>query len=75
VTGLKPDKGAGYADFDADLDVDYSLGTSELGVPLVTDLRIEPCPGEKGKEQLMGSWRIVLERRSSANSTPEPTAP
>jgi hypothetical protein len=75
VTGLKPDKGVGYADFDVGLDVDYSLGTSELGVPLVTGLRIEPCPEEKGKEQSMGSWRIVLERRSSATSTPEPTAP
>jgi hypothetical protein len=73
VTGLKPDRGIGYVDFDAEEGVAYSLGTSELGVPLVTGLRIEPCPEEKGKEPLMGSWRIVLERRPLATSTPTVT--
>jgi hypothetical protein len=70
VTGLKPQGGAGYADFDAEPDVDYALGTSELGMPLVTSLRIEPCPERKGKETMLGSWRIVLEWRPPP--TPEP---
>lgn len=63
VTGLKPQNGAGYADFNAQPGVTYTLGTSELGMPLVTGLRIEPCPTEGGEEPLMGSWRIVLEPR------------
>jgi hypothetical protein len=73
VTGLKPDKGEGYVDFDVDLDVDYTLGTSELGVGLVTGLQIEPCPEIEDEDSLMGSWRIVLERRSVATRTPEAT--
>ncbi|MDY6877997.1 MAG: hypothetical protein SWK90_17580 [Chloroflexota bacterium] len=70
VTGLKPQQGAGYVDFDAgpgvSEPVDYALGIGELGLPLVTDLRIEPCPARKGKEPLLGSWRIVLEQQSRA---------
>ena len=67
VTGLKPQNGAGYADFNAERgapgSVHYTLGISELGMPLVTDLLITSCPSQKGKEPLLGSWRIVLERR------------
>ena len=67
ITGLKPERGAGYVDFSVEQDapesVDYALGISELGMPLVTDLQIAPCPPQKGKETLLGSWRIVLERR------------
>ncbi|MFQ6100325.1 MAG: hypothetical protein ACE5OS_03705 [Anaerolineae bacterium] len=60
VTGLKPRYGAGYADFGAEAGVRYSLGVGELGMPLVTDLRIEACPVEEGEEPLMGSWHVVL---------------
>jgi hypothetical protein len=73
VTGLKPEQGMGYADFDAEQGVDYSIGIGELGAPLVTGLRLEPCPEEKGKEPLVGSWRIVLERKAPATSTPTAT--
>lgn len=71
VTGLKPQYGAGYADFSAELDISYALGTSELGMPLITDLRIEFCPERKGKEPLLGSWRIVLEPRLPATDESE----
>jgi hypothetical protein len=64
VTGLKPRDGAGYADFNAERGVSYSLGISQLGRPLVTALRLEPCPVEEGQESMIGSWRIVLEPRS-----------
>jgi hypothetical protein len=70
VTGLKPEQGMGYADFDAEQGVDYSIGIGELGAPLVTGLQLESCPEEKGKEPLVGSWRIVLERSSPVTSTP-----
>lgn len=65
VTGLKPRHGAGYADFNAEPGVSYALGSGELGMPLVTDLRIEPCPAQEGEEPLLGSWRIVLEQLPS----------
>jgi hypothetical protein len=66
VTGLKPRRGAGYADFDAEWGVNYSLSIGELGRPLVTALRLEPCPVEEGaenEEPIIGSWYIVLEPR------------
>ena len=71
VTGLKPRGGTGYVDFDVEPGVEYSLGTSELGMPLVTGLRIEPCPAEEDREPVMGSWRIELSPRPPATSTPE----
>jgi hypothetical protein len=73
VTGLKPGGGLGYVDFGAEEGVEYSLGTSELGAPLVSGLRLESCPEEKGKDPMVGSWRIVLERRPLVTSTPTVT--
>jgi hypothetical protein len=65
VTGLKPQQGAGYVDFDAEWGINYSLGVGELGVPLITGLRLEPCPAARDEEAIIGSWRIVLEPYSS----------
>ncbi|MEA3340287.1 MAG: hypothetical protein U9R15_10005 [Chloroflexota bacterium] len=66
VTGLKPQHGAGYADFEAEPDVRYSLGVGELGMALVSNLRLEPCPVDEENEEI-GSWRILLEPRSPEN--------
>lgn len=60
VTGLKPQKGTGYADFNAEPGARYDLGIGELGMPLVTDLQVEPCPLGEVEERSMGSWRIIL---------------
>ena len=60
VTGLKPANGAGYADFGVEPGESYVLGIGELGMPLVTDLEVEPCIREDVEEALLGSWRIVL---------------
>lgn len=60
VTGLKPQQGAGYVDFDAEPGTRYSLGIGELAMPLVANLWIEPCP----IEEEIGSWRILLEPRT-----------
>ena len=64
VTGLKPPNGAGYADFDVEAGTSYVLSVGELGMPLVTGLRVEPCPPEDGEEPLTGSWRILLAPQS-----------
>jgi len=63
VTGLKPQHGTGYADFEAEPDVRYSLGVGELGMALVSNLRLEPCPVDEENEEI-GSWRILLEPHS-----------
>ncbi len=64
VTGLKPQFGAGYADFAVERGVGYALGVGELGRPLVDDLRISLCPSGGGGTAtfgLFGSWRVVLQ--------------
>jgi hypothetical protein len=60
VTGLKPGREPGYADFDVGPDIAYTVSVGELGMPLVTGLRLEPCPVEEGEEPFAGSWRLVL---------------
>jgi hypothetical protein len=61
VTGLKPDQGLGYADFNAEPDTDYTISVGELGMPLVSGLRLEACPAEVGDgETVVGSWRVIL---------------
>ena len=60
VTGLKPDKGTGYADFSASPDTAYTISVGELGMPLVSGLQLEECPVEGYGEPIIGSWRIVL---------------
>ncbi len=61
VTGLKPQQGAGYADFNAERSKIYALGAGEMGMPLVTGVRLEPCPAVGDERPFIGSWRIVLE--------------
>ena len=66
ISGLKPSDGVGYVDFEAEAGVSYTLGIGELGVPLVTDLQIDRCPREHGREPLLGSWRVVVEKQPVA---------
>jgi len=61
ITGLKPDLGSGYADFQMDSDLTYGLGVGELGQLLVTRLRPEPCPDQDADTPPIGSWRIVFQ--------------
>lgn len=61
VTGLKPDQGLGYVDFNAHPDTSYAISVGEVGIPLVTGLELEACPPEGEEvETILGSWRIVL---------------
>lgn len=73
VTGLKPEKGTGYADFSVEPGVSYDLGTSELGVPLASGLLLKSCPAQEGEPPVPGSWRIVLEPRPPADEPVEAT--
>ena len=71
ITGLKPEQGRGYADFDVKWGVNYSLGIGELGTPLITAIRLEPCPVDDDKDAIIGSWRIILEAYSLEAYSPE----
>ncbi len=61
VTGLKPDEGMGYVDFNADPRTTYTISAGELGMPLVSGLQLETCPTHtRVRETILGSWRVVL---------------
>lgn len=55
-TGLKPERGAGYADFTMQPDVVYAVGPAD-GSVRVDDLRVAPC--DSGAS---GGWRLVFVR-------------
>lgn len=74
VTGLKPQQGAGYADFDIEPGVSYDLSASALGMPLVSGLLLKSCPTqEEGEQPLPGSWRVVLVPRTTESEQIEET--
>ena len=61
VTGLKPDQGLGYVDFNAEVDTVYAISVGTGAMPVVSGLELEPCPPEEeDMETVIGSWRIVL---------------
>lgn len=61
VTGLKPELGSGYGDFDMQLKVGYRVGAGiQLALALVNNLRAEPCTTDAGRAGWR-SWDIVLQ--------------
>lgn len=61
VTGLKPDKGLGYADFNVNLETRYTISVGELAMPILSGLQVEKCPSRTRREEpIFGSWHIVL---------------
>jgi hypothetical protein len=63
VTGLKPDRSLGYADFGVETGVRYSVGVGEIAMPLLSGLQILACTDGEGGSARVGSWRIVVEQR------------
>ena len=62
-TGLKPELGAGYADFNMQPGIAYTVelpGSSAL----VTGLELEACTGEQG-QSFNGSWLLVFSQPGS----------
>jgi hypothetical protein len=65
VTGLKPEFGAGYGDFDMQPNVTYRVGAgTQSALALVTNVRAAPCTTVSGGEGRL-SWDIVLRPISS----------
>lgn len=72
LTGLKPELGLGYADFDMEPDIVYAVAVGDPDLKVVNGLSTEPCfPGEG--DSLLASWRLFVNATSSA-FTPTPTA-
>jgi hypothetical protein len=75
LTGLKPEVGLGYADFDLQPDVVYALAVGEPMAWLTGDLSATRCrPGDENSP--LSSWRLTIVANSEAfTPTPAPTAP
>jgi len=72
VTGLKPDKGNGYGDFDMQLGIAYAIAVGESTLPLVTDLKTEPCPSSDPAQTIYASWQLTF-RPVPPTPTPTPS--
>ncbi|HET7089384.1 MAG TPA: hypothetical protein VFL17_12115 [Anaerolineae bacterium] len=61
VTGLKPELGPGFGDFDMQPDVSYRVGAgSQSTLALVGNLSADPCTTDVGAEGRL-SWNVVLQ--------------
>jgi hypothetical protein len=67
ITGLIPDRGPGFADFEAQLGLRYALGIGEYGMPLLSGLAIQECGESPEGETRTGTWRIVVEQSSKGD--------
>jgi len=72
VTGLKSDRGAGFADFDLQPGVTYSVAVAESALPIVTGLKTEQCPSSDPTVNIFASWQLTF-RPVPPTPTPSPT--
>lgn len=72
VTGLKPDKGSGYADFDMQPGLIYAIAVAESALPIVTGLETERCPSSDPTQNIFASWQLTF-RPVPPTPTPSPT--
>jgi hypothetical protein len=77
ITGLKPEIGLGYADFDMVPGIVYAVAVGDPTQQIASGLRAESCASGAGGIPL-SSWRLVITASSDAftpTPTPTPTAP
>jgi hypothetical protein len=70
VTGLKPEKGPGYGDFDMQPGIIYDVAVAESALPLVKGLKTEQCPSADATQTIMASWQLAFR---PIPPTPTPT--
>ncbi len=58
-TGLKPERGIGYGDFEMRAGIDYTVRLASDPSNAVTGLRAESCPGEAGSA-FPGAWQLIF---------------
>jgi hypothetical protein len=72
VTGLKPEKGLGYADFEMSPDVIYDVAVGDPSLKVVTGLRPDRCEPGDG-DSAIASWRLtVIATEDAVTPTPTP---
>jgi hypothetical protein len=71
-TGLKPELGLGYADFDMAPGAEYAVAVGDPTLQIINRLRPEPCRTGAG-DSILASWRLTIVATGDA-STPTPTA-
>jgi hypothetical protein len=72
LTGLKPELGLGYADFEMTPGLVYAVAVDDPTLPVVTLIRPEPC--QLGvNDSPLASWRLIIVATSEA-FTPTPTS-
>jgi hypothetical protein len=75
TTGLKPEIGLGYADFEMGPDNIYAVAVGDPQLPVVSGLRAEPCQSA-GSEATLSSWRLIIVATDDLlTPTPTPTLP
>ena len=72
LTGLKPEKGSGYADMDMQTDITYAVAVAQSAVPIATGLKTEPCPSSDPAQPISASWQLTF-RPIPPTATPTPT--
>ena len=60
VTGLKPEKGSGYGDLDIQPGITYAVAVAQSAVPVVTELKTEPCPSSDPARPISASWQLTF---------------
>jgi len=72
VTGLKPDKGNGYADMDIQPAITYAVAVAQSAVPIDRGLKTEPCSSPDAAQPIFASWQLSF-RPIPPTATPSPT--
>jgi hypothetical protein len=72
VTGLKPESGSGYGDFDMQTGRVYAVAVAESALPVVTGLQTAPCPSPDPAQAIFASWQLTF-RPVAIQATPTST--
>ena len=59
-TGLKPERGAGYADFQMQPDMEYIVEMPSLSDPIPNPLLAAECTTETGEQSII-SYRMIFQ--------------
>jgi hypothetical protein len=73
VTGLKPEQGNGYGDFDMQPAVTYAVAIGTSALPLVSDIKTELCPSDDPAQTIYASWKLTF-RPIPPTVTPTPSS-
>lgn len=72
VTGLQPELGNGYGDFDMKPGQSYNVSVGISAVPLVSGLQAEICPSDTPTQTTYAVWQLVF-RTIPPTPTPDAT--